>query len=37
MGDVYVGGRKAVVGGRHAGETAIFERFRRALARLSGS
>jgi len=35
--DVYVGGRKVVVDGRHAGETAIFERFRRALARLSGS
>jgi formimidoylglutamate deiminase len=35
--DVHVGGRKVVVDGRHAGETVIFERFRRALARLSGS
>jgi formimidoylglutamate deiminase len=35
--DVYVGGRQVVVDGRHAGETTIFERFRRALARLRGS
>ena len=35
--DVYVGGRPVVVDGRHTGETAIFERFRRSLARLGGS
>jgi formimidoylglutamate deiminase len=35
--DVYVGGRAAVVGGRHAAEAAIFARFRRALARLDGA
>ncbi len=35
--DVYVGGRPVVVDGRHAGERAIFERFRRAIARLDGA
>jgi formimidoylglutamate deiminase len=35
--DVYVGGRPVVVDRRHAGETAILERFRRALARLGSA
>jgi formimidoylglutamate deiminase len=35
--DVYVGGRPVVIDGRHAGEAAIFARFRRALARLGGA
>jgi formimidoylglutamate deiminase len=32
--DVYVGGRRVVAGGRHAGEAAAFERFRRAVLRV---
>jgi formimidoylglutamate deiminase len=35
--DVYVGGRPVVVDRRHPGEAVIFERFRRALARLGGA
>jgi formimidoylglutamate deiminase len=35
--DVYVGGHPAVIDRRHPDETVIFERFRRALARLSGA
>jgi formimidoylglutamate deiminase len=32
--DVYVGGRRVVAGGHHAGEAAVFERFREAVARV---
>jgi formimidoylglutamate deiminase len=35
--DVYVGGRPVVAGRRHPDETVIFDRFRRALARLGGA
>jgi formimidoylglutamate deiminase len=35
--DVYVGGRLVVADRRHRDETVIFDRFRRALARLGGA
>jgi formimidoylglutamate deiminase len=35
--DVYVGGRPVVADRRHPDETVIFDRFRRALARLGGA
>ncbi len=35
--EVYVGGRRVVADGRHAGEVAVLERFRRVAARLSAA